>query len=189
MSVEFTLSQTEKENLGDIASLAITAGLAGKELTLPTVHAGILNEHLGSFVTLEIRGRLRGCIGTMIGQEPLYVNVARMAHAAAFNDSRFAPLSLEEWKDVTISISVLGPLTPCPDIQKVIIGRHGLLLRLGARSAVFLPKVAQEQGWDLNTYLENLCHKAGLGSNSWQDSKAEFFWYEALVFDVHKKID
>ncbi len=186
MSVTFSLSDKEKKDLGKVACLAISASLAGKEVEVPSSMDGVLNEHLGSFVTLEKNGRLRGCIGTMIGQEPLYVNVARMAHAAAFNDHRFPPLTHDEWPNVDVSISVLGPLTPCPDANAVEIGRHGLLLKLGAKSGVFLPKVAEEQGWNLEAYLENLCYKAGLPSGSWKDSKAQIFWYEALVFDVEK---
>ncbi len=186
MSVTFSLSDDEQKDLGKIACFAISASLAGKGVEVPSKVEGILNEHLGSFVTLEKQGRLRGCIGTMIGQEPLYVNVARMAHAAAFNDHRFPPLTVDEWPNTDVSISVLGPLSPCPNVNEVKIGQHGLLLRLGNKSGVFLPKVAQEQGWNLEAYLENLCAKAGLPAGSWQKPDAQLYWYEALVFDVEK---
>ncbi len=186
MSVTFSLSTEEKEALGKLACLAIDSTLAGKNIEIPPADRGVLHDHLGSFVTININGRLRGCIGTMIGQEPLYINVARMAHAAAFQDSRFQPLSQEEWNTADLSISVLGPLTPCPDIKQIQIGQHGLLLRLGNKSGVFLPKVPVEQGWDLNAYLVNLCHKAGIPPNSFDNPDAELYWYEALVFDVVK---
>ncbi len=186
MSVTFSLSPEEQKELGRIACTTIDSCLVGNDVKLPNMVTKTLNEHLGSFVTLEKNGNLRGCIGTMIGQEPLYINVARMAHAAAFQDSRFPKLNAEEWKDVDVSISVLGPLSPCPDVKQVEIGKHGLLLKLGNNSGVFLPKVPVEQGWNLEAYLENLCRKAGLGAGSWQDPKAELYWYEALVFDVER---
>ncbi len=186
MSVTFCLSTEEKSTLGKLACLAIESTLAGNKIELPSVEKGILHQHLGSFVTININGRLRGCIGTMIGQEPLYVNVVRMAHAAAFQDSRFTPLSSDEWAKADLSISVLGPLCPCPDVQQIKIGQHGLMLKLGNNSGVFLPKVPVEQGWDLNAYLINLCHKAGLSPDSWKKPEAKLFWYEALVFDVIK---
>ncbi len=186
MSVTFSLSLEEQESLGQIACSAITNTLAGKTIELPKVSSQVLNEHLGSFVTININGRLRGCIGTMIGHEPLYHNVARMAHAAAFQDTRFKPLTLAEWDHAQLSISVLGPLSPCTNIEHIKIGQHGLMLKLGNKSGVFLPKVPVEQGWDLDAYLLNLCHKAGLAPNSWQNPDAQLLWYEALVFDVER---
>ena len=85
-----------------------------------------------------------------------------------------------------LEISVLGPLTPCPDPQQVEVGRHGLLLTLQGRSGVFLPKVPVEQGWDLYAYLETLCRKASLPSESWKHPQAQLYWFESLVFLVDK---
>ncbi len=190
MSVKFALSLKEKNALGSLACLSIAAHLSGQSIPIPAMARGVLQQDLGCFVTLNKGGHLRGCIGTMVGQEPLYQNVVRMAKAAAFEDTRFPAVSKEEWLDrenpITVEISVLGPLTLCPDVQQVEIGRHGLLLAYGGRSGVFLPKVPVEQGWDLAAYLENLCHKAGLPVGSWQQQGAQLYWYEALVFPVSR---
>jgi AmmeMemoRadiSam system protein A len=185
MSTNFTLTDQEKRALCELAHWGIVCGFTGKLPDGPDISApseGTLREKLGSFVTLKRAGHLRGCIGTIMPQEELYRNVARMGFASAFQDRRFPPLRREELDDTEIEVSVLGPITPCPDPEQIEVGRHGLLLRLGGRSGVFLPKVPVEQGWDRLAYLENLCRKAGLPGGSWKDPKAQLFWYEALVF-------
>ena len=123
----------------------------------------------------------------MIGHEPLFRNVWRMARAAAFEDLRFPPLRPEEFERLDIHISVLGPLSPCPAIEQIEIGKHGLLLELDGSSGVFLPEVPVEQGWNKQAYLENLCIKAGLPSKSWRTERAHLYWYETFSFDVPRE--
>lgn len=187
MSLSFVVSPEEQNFLGQTAELSIASTLAGRQppqapAPAETGKDTILHEPLGSFVTLHRKHALRGCIGTVIGREPLYKNVWRMAHAAAFEDPRFPPVTQPEWPDISLEISVLGPLTPCPGPAAIEIGRHGLLLVRGHRSGLFLPQVPVEQGWNLEDYLENLCRKAGLPSRSWQAEDASLYWYEAFVF-------
>ncbi len=184
MSMPFALTGEEQRYLGRIARLAVEQGFAGADGSgeLPEPPSPVLREKLGVFVTLTIDGRLRGCIGSLIGREPLYLTTARTARAAAFEDTRFAPLQAEEWPHVALDISVLGPLSRCPDPSRIEIGRHGLFLVRRGRSGVFLPQVPVEQGWSLPTYLERLCDKAGLPSGSWAAPDAELYWYEAFVF-------
>lgn len=179
-----TLNLAEQRFLGCTARQAIEQGLAGEPAGNPPAPppSEMLIRKTGAFVTLHHRGSLRGCIGSMIGRDPLYLTVFRMAWAAAFEDARFPPLRSEEWPEIAMEISVLGPLCPCPDPSQIEIGRHGLLLRRGAYSGVFLPQVPVEQGWDLPTYLTMLCGKAGLPAGSWRDPDAELYLYEAFVF-------
>lgn len=186
------LTEVEKKLLGMCAQLAIKTQLAGETgkqapALPPKLVKSTLAKSLGSFVTLKIRGRLRGCIGTMIGHEPLFRNVWRMARAAAFEDLRFPPLRPEEFERLDIHISVVGPLSPCPSIDQIEIGRHGLLLELDGSSGVFLPEVPVEQGWNKQMYLENLCIKAGLPSKSWRHERAHLYWYETFSFDVPRE--
>ncbi len=186
MSVEFSLNQQEQVILGKLACLAICEGLHIDHEPFPEVESGTLTEELGCFVTLNLNGRLRGCIGSIVGTEPLYKNVVRMAKAAAFDDHRFPKLNATEWNEVQVEISVLGPITACPDVNTIEIGRHGLVLAYGNSRGVFLPKVPVEQGWNLLQYMENLCHKAGVHKDTWKDAKAQIYWYETLVFVVDK---
>ena len=188
MGVSFSLNDEERQWLSRLARESITTALEGREDVPPPLPSalagGTLAQSLGSFVTLNKDGDLRGCIGNMAGREPLWQNVWRMARAAAFEDPRFPALDAEEWPHCRLHISVLGPLSPCPDPARIVIGRHGLLLRLGMRQGVFLPQVPVEQGWDLGQYLEHLCRKAGLPAGSWRDPQALLFWVESLVFEA-----
>ncbi len=135
----------------------------------------------GVFVTLTERGELRGCIGHMAEDMPLAQTVEAMTLAAAFEDSRFAPLEASELKDVEIEISVLTPLRKVAGPQDVVLGRDGVQIRKGGRAAVFLPQVATEQGWDLDALMENLCLKAGLARDAWK-SDAEFWTFRSVKF-------
>ena len=190
MGISFTLTDAEKNFLSRQARMSIEAGLVGKTVDAipsPTEtldrQQGPLMRHLGAFVTISINNALRGCIGSIVGQEPLYVNVWRMAASAAFSDPRFPPLTLAEWRsDVELDISVLDELTLCPSPEAVEVGRHGLVLQYQNQSGVFLPQVPVEQGWDRLAYLDNLCLKAGLPMGSWIQPGAQLFWYEAVVF-------
>ncbi len=135
----------------------------------------ILRENRASFVTLRINGELRGCIGSLEGREPLLVNVAHNAINAAFNDSRFPPVTEEEYKDLEYHISVLTPPKPIPSPDDIILGKHGIILKRGPCRAVYLPSVATDQGWDLKETLQHLSAKAGLPRDEWRKAKFEVF--------------
>lgn len=138
-------------------------------------------EAQGAFVTLKKHGELRGCIGHMAQDLPLYQTVGRMALSAALHDSRFPRLSLTELKDVKIEISALTPYQRIDSVDQIRIGQDGVLLKRSGRSAVFLPQVAPEQGWTRNEMLDNLCRKAAMASDCWQQG-AEFQTFQALIF-------
>jgi AmmeMemoRadiSam system protein A len=135
----------------------------------------------GVFVTLKKRGGLRGCIGRMIPDKPLHELVGAVALQSALEDPRFKPVTLPELKDLEIEISVLTPMTPVPGADHIVVGRDGVLIRKGGRSAVFLPQVAPEQGWGRDEMLEHLCHKAGLPPGSWKEG-AQLLTFQAIVF-------
>ena len=141
-----------------------------------------LKQKMGGFVTLTIGGELRGCIGEIFPRRPLADVVVDHAFDAAFEDPRFPPLSAREFPRIKIEISALTPPVPVASYQDIEIGRHGMVLELGGRSAVFLPQVAPEQGWDLATTLTYLSRKAGLPGNAWKDPRAKFTVFEAVVF-------
>lgn len=195
MGLSFNLDATQKDFLGRQAALAITSILDNDPQARPLLpdpecsepsHGCALNKNLGSFVTLSIQHNLRGCIGTIIGQEPLYLNVWNMARSAAFNDPRFPPLQKNDWPLVDMEISVLDMPTRCPNPAEIVIGRDGLILSYQGRSGVFLPQVPVEQGWDLAQYLNHLCIKAGVPIGAWRQPGAELFWYQALVFPAKR---
>lgn len=178
----FALTGEEKEYLKNLVRLRIAARLAGKAGTVPEPPSEVLRERYGAFVTLTLRGRLRGCIGHIVGDQPLLETIATMAEAAAFGDPRFPPLSREEFEAIAVEISVLSPLTPCPDPALVEVGRHGLLVRRGGRSGLLLPQVPVEWGWNREMFLDQTCHKAGMEAGCWKDPATTLFWFEAEVF-------
>ncbi|MCE5283407.1 MAG: AmmeMemoRadiSam system protein B [Deltaproteobacteria bacterium] len=135
----------------------------------------------GVFVTLKKQGNLRGCIGRMIPDRPLAVLVGTMALQSAFEDPRFNPVTAEEVPKLEIEISVLTPMKPVASPEEIVVGRDGVLLRKGSRSAVFLPQVAPEQGWGRDEMLDQLCMKAGLPSGAWRQG-ARFETFQAVVF-------
>ncbi len=147
----------------------------GLEITPP------MQDIMGAFVSLHKQGQLRGCIGEIFPRRELYEAVAEQALNAAFHDPRFPRLRPEELKEVDIEISALTVPHRVNSHENIEIGRHGVVLRKGSHSAVFLPQVAPEQGWGLEETLTHLALKAGLASNDWE-SGCEFHVFEAIVF-------
>jgi len=141
-----------------------------------------MNQVMGGFVTLKIDEDLRGCIGEILPRRPLAQVVLERARDSAFEDSRFPPLTEAELATVRIEISALTQPKPVASYLDIKIGWHGMVLELHGHSAVFLPQVATEQGWDLPTTLSYLSQKAGLPPNAWQDPAAKFTVFEAIVF-------
>ncbi|SHN50208.1 AmmeMemoRadiSam system protein A [Desulfovibrio litoralis] len=183
---ELEFSQAEKQYLYKIAKESISQALNEPQKTIneiQTPKSKVLQQKLGAFVTLKKNHALRGCIGTLIGVEPLFVNVWKMARAAAFNDPRFRPLTSEELKDVEISITVMGEISPCPNPKDIELGKHGLIMRTkdGRKQGLLLPQVPIEQGWNLDTFLAQTCVKAGLPEAAWQNDNVEILWFEGII--------
>ncbi len=120
-----------------------------------------------AFVTLTKAGRLRGCIGYTEAVAPLFKVVQECAVAAATEDPRFPPVSPGELPSLRIEISVLTPLFPLRP-EEVEVGRHGLLVRQGRNAGLLLPQVPVEHEWDRETFLDQVCVKAGLPPSAWR---------------------
>jgi AmmeMemoRadiSam system protein A len=142
----------------------------------------------GTFVTLELDNRLRGCIGTLEGREPLATGVATQALNAAFHDPRFPPLDADELDRVSIEISVLTPPRPLAYadaedlLAKLRPGIDGVTISQGFAGATFLPQV-WEQLPTAEAFLSHLCLKAGLGSQAWRSGKLKVETYQVQYFE------
>jgi AmmeMemoRadiSam system protein A len=123
---------------------------------------------------------LRGCIGIMESSKPLYREVIDTAPKAAFEDPRFAPLDRDEIDEVVISVSVLTPMKRISQWREITIGRDGVQLVRGRHRSVFLPQVAEEQGWDRRRTLTQLSLKAGLEPDGWRSG--ELYTFQAESF-------
>ena len=159
-------SPEERETLLGIAHQSIESALAGSEFSF-SVTSLHLAEPRGVFTTIYVRGDLRGCVGYPLAIAPLYRAVADTARSAAFEDTRFWPLTIQEIPELGISLSVLSPLSPIT-ADEVEVGRHGLLVERHGRRGLLLPQVPVEHGWDCTTFLEQTCRKAGLALDAWQ---------------------
>jgi AmmeMemoRadiSam system protein B/AmmeMemoRadiSam system protein A len=175
------LTSSDKKALLAFARETISRLLLTDTVPLARGFAASLHQPRGAFVTLKKRGELRGCVGRMIGDEPLVKIVGTMAIQAAFNDGRFNPLTADELKDIEIEISVLTPMKQVAGAADIIVGRDGVLLGKDNHHAVFLPQVATEQGWNREEMLDNLCRKAGLDTGCWKE-KTQFSTFQAIVF-------
>jgi AmmeMemoRadiSam system protein B/AmmeMemoRadiSam system protein A len=184
--LEFKLLETDKVELLKIARNTITGYLSDNKL--PAINEKALPANLlvpaGAFVTLTEKGALRGCIGSFNPQQPLYQVVQSMAVAAATEDYRFSPVTAKEVPEIEIEISVLTPLKKINSINEIVLGKHGIYIKKGARSGTFLPQVATGTGWNLEEFLGHCAQdKAFIGWNGWKD--ADIYTYEAIVF--HEK--
>ena len=188
MSKEKEISEREmldteaQRLLKDIAREAIAGALSNKGYVLPETLPAVLKEPCGAFVTLTKHGELRGCIGYITAARPLAETVREVAVAAAFEDTRFTPVTLDEWPRIDIEVSVLTPMVQVSDISSIQPGIHGLYIKKGFRSGLLLPQVATEYGWDTTTFLEHTCRKAGLNKDAWKEKGAEIYCFRAQVF-------
>jgi len=142
-----------------------------------------------AFVTLKEKGHLRGCIGELYPVRPLCESVCRNAALAALADRRFEPVREDEIENLSIEISVLGPLRRLRQTSEIEIGRDGLLIQKGVHRGVLLPQVPVEFGWDREEFLERTCRKAGLPPDAWKEG-AKIYSFRAEVFgdeDVGKR--
>ncbi len=176
------LTSDEKHALLVLARRAIEANLAGERPPEVTLKTPALEEKCGAFVTLNERGRLRGCIGYVVAVKPLYVTVREMAVQAAEHDPRFPPVRVTELPDIEIEISVMSPLQEVKDVSEIVVGRDGLVIQGSGHSGLLLPQVATEYGWDRQTFLEHTCTKAGLPTDAWKRDDVTIFRFSAEVF-------
>jgi len=159
-------SQEERSLLLRLAHDSILSALEEREIPLdpPSAH---LAQPRGVFTSLHLRGELRGCVGYVLPTSPLYRAVAETARAAAFDDTRFYPVTLEEAPHLEIELSILSVPKPI-HAAAVEVGRHGLLISMSGRRGLLLPQVPVEHHWDRTTFLEQTCRKAGLPDDAWK---------------------
>jgi AmmeMemoRadiSam system protein A len=175
------LTDEQKRFLLKLARDTIWAALNNESKPRVEVKDEVLTKPCGAFVTLHKYGQLRGCIGSLIGEKPLFLTVQEMAISAAFQDPRFPPLTKEEFSEIEIEISVLSPLQRITDVEQIEVGKHGIFLVKGFYRGVLLPQVATEYGWDRYQFLDHTCMKAGLPPGCWR-SGAEIYIFSAEVF-------
>jgi len=176
------LSDAEKSKLLKIAREAIDDFLRDKTSAPAVEESEALHQKCGAFVTIKNKGKLRGCIGQIVSDNPLYKTVEEMAVSAATSDPRFAPLTRVELPEVDLEISVLSPFRTIKDFSEITVGDMGLFIKRGHSQGLLLPQVATENNWNREQFIEHTCIKAGLPRDAWKDPAVEIQVFSAFVF-------
>jgi AmmeMemoRadiSam system protein A len=181
-----SLSDAEKRSALQLARTAVVETVTQRKLPRTIPRDGIFAERRGVFVTLDVRGRLQGCIGVVEPDEPLGDSIVRCATSAALEDPRFAPLRAEQLGELSIEISLLSPPAPISP-EAIELGRHGLLVVHHSKRGLLLPQVAIEHHLTREQFLEETCRKAGLQREAWRDPEARLFAFTCEVFSDEKQ--
>ncbi len=183
------LTNEEKKTLLSLARAALEAGVRGA--AVPPVDLDAMSPSLrspgASFVTLTIRGELRGCVGALEAYQPLAKDVCEHAVAAGLDDPRFQPVSPEELASIEIEVSRLTPPRALdyrdpPDLlERLRPGIDGVTLRDGGRRATFLPQVWEKLP-DKAAFLDQLCAKMGASPDTWRTRHLQVQTYQVEEF-------
>ncbi|AAR39286.1 NEQ441 [Nanoarchaeum equitans Kin4-M] len=177
-------------NLAKIARKIVEYALEGKDYEIPDEIKEKLNYKAGAFTTIKtLDNQLRGCMGIPYPIYPLWQSLKYSALMAAFEDPRFPPLQKEELDNVKFEVTVLTPPrklivnNPLEYLEKIKIGKHGIIIKRGPYSGLLLPQVPIEEGWDAKEFLSYGCLKAGLPMDCWLDPKTEVYVFEGQIFE------
>jgi AmmeMemoRadiSam system protein A len=181
---EYSLTHDQKKYLLKLARKTIEEYIInGRKYEPPKPSESKLIEDTPVFVTLHRKGMLRGCIGQMIAQEPLYLAVRNMAISAATRDPRFSPVPSKQLNEVDIEISVLSPMIKVNSYEDVVPNKHGIYIKRGYRTGVFLPQVWEHFN-NRDGFLSELCsQKAMLERDCYKKSETEIYVFTVLEFD------
>jgi AmmeMemoRadiSam system protein A len=183
------LNKKQKEILLKIARDSVFNFIKFNKIYEPIVKDERLKKTEGAFVSIYNKEELRGCIGRIISDNKALCEIVRdMAIAACFEDFRFKPVSEEELDFLRFEISVLSVPKLIDNWKKIKLGKHGVIIKKGSRSGVFLPQVAYDTGWSLEEFLSQLClQKTGLAEDAYKnDKEAELYIFKAQVFRNRK---
>jgi len=165
-----------------LAREAIACELEERELIVEEKIKKKFSEKRACFVTLTIKGELRGCIGSLYARQELWKDVVENARSAAFSDSRFDALSLKEFEEIKIEISVLSvpekiSYKSVDELRKKILGK-GVIIKKSWNQATYLPQVWEEHfGENFEEFISSLCSKAGLSSSEWKKLDLDVWIY------------
>jgi len=176
-----SLSESDRGALLRLARQTVIEAVSQGRLPEQIPQDGVFAERCGAFVSLHVQKQLRGCMGVIEGEEPLGQSIVRCTASAALHDSRFSPLRPQDLSDLQIEISLLSPPAAIRP-EQIEIGRHGLLIFRGAQRGLLLPQVATEHRLTREQFLEQVCHKAQLAREAWQEPGTQIFGFTCEVF-------
>ena len=166
-----------------------------RRIPIPDLIREKFGDHYGAFVTLnkynESGNPLRGCIGYIEPTYPLFDVIHRVSISSAIEDPRFPSVSIDEMNNIVIELSILTPPKlieindPREYLDKIVIGRDGLIAEKGMRRGLLLPQVPVDHGrnWGVETFLSQTCTKAWLESNAWKEKSTKIYSFQAILFE------
>ena len=189
MPEDTQLSDSDGVFLVKTARMAVTEFLSnGKRMKLESEREKKFSFNSGVFVTLNIADGLRGCIGFPMPDKKLSHGIIDAAIAAATEDPRFSPVKINELNNIVFEVTVLTPpveitvTDPMEYLEKIKVGRDGLIIRNSFSSGLLLPQVPVEYGWNVEEFLQHTCEKAGLEKDTWKNEKVKIEKFEGIVY-------
>ncbi|WP_407377517.1 TIGR00296 family protein [Methanobrevibacter sp.] len=183
------ISERAGQYLLELAKEAVAFYLeTGKKIEVPMDYPIELDEKLGVFVTINKKNRLRGCIGYAEPIESAIKATIEVAIAAAFNDPRFNAIDADEYSKLEFEVTVLTEpelievAHPDQYMDEIEIGRDGLIIQKGYSRGLLLPQVAVENAFDVETFLDHTCMKAGISADSWMDEMCDVYKFQGQIF-------
>jgi AmmeMemoRadiSam system protein A len=180
--VAMRLSVDDKKALLQLARSSIECAVREKQLPRTDLLRQNLLKPCGAFVTVRVRGDLRGCYGYVNAYYPLAQSVQEVGVKAALEDPRFEHISPEELGTMDVEVTVLEPPVKVERIEEIEVGTHGLLLETRLNRGLLLPSVATEYGWDRDQFLDHTAIKAGLPPNAWKNKNVTIYKFTAERF-------
>ena len=190
MPEDTQLSDSDGVFLVKTARMAVTEFLSnGKRMKLESEREKKFSFNAGVFVTLNNADGLRGCIGFPMPDKKLSHGIIDAAIAAATEDPRFSPVKTNELNGIVFEVTVLTPpveitvTDPMEYLEKIKVGRDGLIIRNSFSSGLLLPQVPVEYGWNVEEFLQHTCEKAGLEKDTWKNEKVKIEKFEGIVYE------
>jgi len=189
MPGDIQLSDSDGVFLVKTARMAVTGFLSnGNRLKLESEREEKFSFNSGVFVTLNNPDGLRGCIGFPMPDKKLSHGIIDAAISAATEDPRFSPVKTNELNDVVFEVTILTPPVeidvsdPMEYLEKIKVGRDGLIIRHSFSSGLLLPQVPVEYNWSTEEFLQHTCEKAGLEKDAWKNKKVKIEKFEGIIF-------
>lgn len=180
---ELFLDKKQQLVLLKLARQTLTKYLFDGQIPVFETNDQQLNRPRGVFVTLWLHNYLRGCIGTIYANLPLFKTVQSCVINAAIHDGRFSSVGADELKTIKIEISLLTTPKKIVDWKNIHLGNEGVIVKKGERTGIFLPQVAIESGWTLEEFLSHLCQdKANLPRDAYRDKNTTLLVFTAQIF-------
>jgi len=189
MSKDIQLSDSDGAVLVKTARKAVTEFLSnGNRMKLESELEEKFSFNSGVFVTLNNHDGLRGCIGFPMPEKKLSHGIIDAAISAATEDPRFPSVKTNELNDIVFEVTVLTPPVkidvsdPTEYLEKIKVGRDGLIIKHSFSSGLLLPQVPVEYGWNVEEFLQHTCEKAGLARDTWKNESVKIEKFEGIIF-------